>query len=50
MNYSGAPSEKPESGELDVVRSWCTGQCPVAHRTVFAPFHLNPFNLFIGLC
>jgi hypothetical protein len=26
VNYSGARSEKPESGELDGVRSWCTGQ------------------------
>jgi hypothetical protein len=26
VNYSGARSEKPEIGELDVVRSWCTGQ------------------------
>jgi hypothetical protein len=26
VNYSGARPEKPESGELDVVQSWCTGQ------------------------
>jgi hypothetical protein len=25
---------KPENGLLDTVRSWCTGHCPVAHRTV----------------
>jgi hypothetical protein len=33
VNYSGARSEKPESEELDVVRSWCTGHCLVAHQT-----------------
>jgi hypothetical protein len=25
VNYSGAALEKPESGELGLVRSWCTG-------------------------
>jgi hypothetical protein len=35
MNYSGARPEKPEGGEFGVVRSWCTGHCPVAHRTVW---------------
>jgi hypothetical protein len=34
VNYSGVALEKPESGEFGIVRSWCTGQCPVAHRTV----------------
>ena len=34
VNYSGARRRKPESGCLDPVRSWCTGHCPVAHRTV----------------
>jgi hypothetical protein len=53
VNYSGARTEKPESGELDVVRSWCTGHCLVAHRTVrcarpghirfLAPFEFEPF-------
>jgi hypothetical protein len=58
VNYSGAHRQKPESGELDVVRSWCTGHCPVAHRTdrcarqghlgFFAPLHLNPnFDLLL---
>jgi hypothetical protein len=61
MNYSGARPEKPESGELDVVRSWCIGHCPVAHGQSgapdqgilgsFAPLNLIPnFKLFIGLC
>jgi hypothetical protein len=34
VNYSGVRLRKPESGWLDSVRSWCTGHCPVAHRTV----------------
>jgi hypothetical protein len=32
VNYSGARPEKPEAGEFGVVRSWCTGHCPV-HET-----------------
>jgi hypothetical protein len=32
--FSGVHLLKPESGSLDYVRSWCTGHCPVAHRTV----------------
>jgi hypothetical protein len=61
VNYSGARSEKPESGELDDVRSWCTRHCPVAHRTVrcakperswfLCSFVFEPFlQSFIGLC
>jgi hypothetical protein len=62
VNYSGAASEKPEGEEFRLYGPWCTGHCPVAHRTVwcarlgfssvsFAPFFLNPnFDLFIGLC
>jgi hypothetical protein len=34
MNYSGVALKKPEGKEFAVVRSWCTGHCPVAHRTV----------------
>jgi hypothetical protein len=34
VNYSGACVRKPESGCLDPIRSWCTGHCSVAHRTV----------------
>jgi hypothetical protein len=34
VNYSGVRLKKPESGSLDSVRSWCTGHCPVAHRTI----------------
>jgi hypothetical protein len=41
VNYSGAPLDFPEGEEFsvkspgapDIVR-WCTGHCPVAHRTV----------------
>jgi hypothetical protein len=34
VNYSGACLLKPESGWFNPVRAWCTGHCPVAHRTV----------------
>jgi hypothetical protein len=34
VNYSGACPRIPESGWLTSVRSWFTGHCPVAHRTV----------------
>jgi hypothetical protein len=34
VNYSGVRLKKPKIGSLDSVRSWCTGHCPVAHRTV----------------
>jgi hypothetical protein len=58
VNYSGVRLEKLESGQLILVRSWCTGHCPVAHRTVrcarpghtrfLAPLYLNPiFNLLL---
>jgi hypothetical protein len=67
VNYSGAPLRIPEGVEFslefpgapDIVR-WCTGHCPVAHRTVRCArpgstsvipcsFLLNPFlGLFIG--
>jgi hypothetical protein len=49
VNYSGVCPEKPEGEEFRVYGPWCTGHCPVAHRTVrcarpgfssvsFAPF------------
>jgi hypothetical protein len=61
VNYSGVRPEKPEGGELDTVRSWCTGHCPVAHRTVrcarpghtsisYAPLNLNPFFDLLLVC
>jgi hypothetical protein len=42
VNYSGAPYDFPEGEEFslecpgapDTVR-WCTGYCPVVHRTLF---------------
>jgi hypothetical protein len=34
VNYSGVSLLKPESGWFNPVRAWCTGHCPVAHRTV----------------
>jgi hypothetical protein len=27
--FSGVRLEKPESGSLDSIRSWCTGHCPM---------------------
>jgi hypothetical protein len=36
VNYSGARPEKPESGELDAVRSWCTGHCPVRQTRAYS--------------
>jgi hypothetical protein len=46
---------------VGIVRPWCTGHCPVAHRTVrcarlgfslvsFAPFFLNPNLIFLLVC
>jgi hypothetical protein len=68
VNYSGVALQKPEAeqfrvdltGAPDTVR-WCTGHCPMAHRTVrcaragqpsvgFAPFFLNPILDFLLVC
>jgi hypothetical protein len=68
MNYSGVASQILEGdkfgvdlpGASDTVR-WCTGHCPVAHRTVwcarpgqpsvvFCSFYLNPFLDFLLVC
>jgi hypothetical protein len=49
VNYSRVRPEKPEGEEFRVYGPWCTGHCPVVHRTVrcarpgfcsvsFAPF------------
>jgi hypothetical protein len=49
VNYSGESPQKPKGEEFEVDPPWCTGHCPVAHRTVryarprftsvsFAPF------------
>jgi hypothetical protein len=35
VNYSGVRLEKPEGEEFEVDPPWCTGHCPVAHRTVW---------------
>jgi hypothetical protein len=29
VNYSGERLKKPENGWFEIVRSWCTGHCPV---------------------
>jgi hypothetical protein len=34
MNYSGAAPRKPEANEFEVDSPWCTGYCPVVHRTL----------------
>jgi hypothetical protein len=34
VNYSRARTQKPEGEEFEVDPPWCTGHCPVAHRTV----------------
>jgi hypothetical protein len=68
VNYSRVASQIPEGGKYgvdlpgasDTVR-WCTGHCPVAHRTVrcarpgqpsvvFCSFCLNPFLDFLLVC
>ena len=54
VNYSGEPSHFPEGskfsvecpGAPDTVR-WCTGHCPVAHRTVRCA---RPGCLWIVFC
>jgi hypothetical protein len=58
VNYSGAPSDFPESEEFelkcpgapDTVR-WCTGQSGApdqgAFRVVFCSLCLNPFLVFL---
>jgi hypothetical protein len=33
--YSGVRLEKPEGEEIEVNPPWCTGHCPVVHRTVW---------------
>jgi hypothetical protein len=61
VNYSGAAPRKPEAGKFRVDSPWCTGHCPVAHRTVrcarpgqpsvvFCSFYLNPFLDFVLVC
>jgi hypothetical protein len=45
MNYSGVRPEKPESGEFEIVRSWCTGQSGAPDQgtlSFLAPLNLNP--------
>jgi hypothetical protein len=61
VNYSGAAAEKPEAEEFGVYGPWCTGHCPVVHRTVqctrpghtsvsLDPFFLNPNLIFLLVC
>jgi hypothetical protein len=68
VNYSGVAPRKPEASELEIIHPsapdtvrWCTGHCPVAHRSVrcirpgqpsvvFSSFYLNPFLDFLLVC
>jgi hypothetical protein len=61
VNYSGVAFQKPEAEEFRVYGPWCTGHCPVAHRTVrcarpghtsvfFCSFLLNPNLIFLLVC
>jgi hypothetical protein len=61
VNYSGAAPRKPEAGKFRVDPPWCTGHCPVAHRTVrcarpgqssvvFCSIYLNPFLDLVLVC
>jgi hypothetical protein len=61
VNYSGAAPGKPEDEEFGVYGPWCTGHCPVVHRTVwcarpgntsvsFLLLLLNPNLFFILVC
>jgi hypothetical protein len=49
VNYRGAALQKLEGEEFEVDPPWCTGHCPVAHRTVrcarpgFSPVSFAPF-------
>jgi hypothetical protein len=61
VNYSGEPFSETRSLAVGGNSPWCTGHCPVAHRTVrcarpgqpsvfFAPFYLNHFLEFLLVC
>jgi hypothetical protein len=54
MNYSGAQPQKPEGEEFGLVRSWCTGHCPVRQTRVlfgfFCSFLLNPNFDLLFVC
>jgi hypothetical protein len=68
VNYSGATSRIPEGEQFGVgvpgapdTVWWCTGHCPVAHRTVqcarpghtsadFSFLYFNPFLVFLLVC
>jgi hypothetical protein len=62
VNYSGAASPNSRRWQVRSGTPWCTGHCPVVHRTVRCArpglplgclllFLFEPFlGLFIGLC
>jgi hypothetical protein len=40
VNYNGARPQKPESGEFEFVRPWCTGHCLVRQTRALSRFLL----------
>jgi hypothetical protein len=42
VNYSGVRPEKPKGEEFRVYDPWCTGHCPVVHRTLFGGIPDSP--------
>jgi hypothetical protein len=54
VNYSAARWRKLESGCFGIVRSWCTGHCPVRQtraHSVSCSFVFEPYlQSFIGFC
>jgi hypothetical protein len=61
VNYSGVAPQIPEASKFRDDPPWCTGHCPVAHRTVrcarlgqpsvvFCSFYLNHFLDFLLVC
>jgi hypothetical protein len=61
VNYSGEAIPETQRWQVWSWSPWCTGHCPVVHRTVrcarpgqpsvfFGPFYLNPFLDFLLVC
>jgi hypothetical protein len=61
VNYNGVAFSETRRWRVRVDPPWCTGHCPIAHRTVrcarpgqpsvsFAPFFLNPILDFLLVC
>jgi hypothetical protein len=62
VNYSGAASPNSRRWQVRSGTPWCTGHCPVVHRTLsgapdqgclwvaFCSLYLNPFLVFLLVC